>query len=93
MFCFMWDGVLVLKQILKRKMRVISVVLAVLAWSQIGHASPPFATVTVEYEEAARERVWDGRIEAVNQGTVSAQTSAQDRAFLHTRVARLTAKR
>ena len=37
----------------------------------------PFETVVVSYEEAPRERVWDGRIEAVNQGTVSAQTSGR----------------
>lgn len=40
-------------------------------------ASVPFATVNVAYETAPRERVWDGRIEAVNQATVSAQTSGR----------------
>jgi RND family efflux transporter MFP subunit len=37
----------------------------------------PFATLTVAYETAARERVWDGTVEAVNQATVSAQTSGR----------------
>lgn len=40
-------------------------------------AEVPFATVQVAYEVAPRERVWDGRIEAVNQATVSAQTSGR----------------
>lgn len=51
--------------------------LIVLAWAQFGHAELPFETMTVAYEVAPRERVWDGRIEAVNQGTVSAQTSGR----------------
>jgi RND family efflux transporter MFP subunit len=54
-----------------------SILFAALAWSQAGIASLPFDTVSVDYEEAARERIWDGRIEAVNQGTVSAQTSGR----------------
>lgn len=37
----------------------------------------PFATLTIAYETAARERVWDGTVEAVNQATVSAQTSGR----------------
>jgi RND family efflux transporter MFP subunit len=40
-------------------------------------AAVPFATADVTYEVAPRERVWDGRIEAVNQATVSAQTSGR----------------
>ena len=40
-------------------------------------AEVPLATVTVEYEKAPRERVWDGTVEAVNQATVSAQTSGR----------------
>jgi len=40
-------------------------------------ASVPFDTVAASYEVAPRERVWDGRIEAVNQATVSAQTSGR----------------
>ena len=64
---------------MKQSLKKISgaIVISVLAWSQAGIASLPFDTVTVAYEEAARERVWDGRIEAVNQGTVSAQTSGR----------------
>jgi RND family efflux transporter MFP subunit len=37
----------------------------------------PLATLTVSYERAPRERVWDGTVEAVNQATVSAQTSGR----------------
>jgi RND family efflux transporter MFP subunit len=37
----------------------------------------PFPTADVVYEVAPRERIWDGRIEAVNQATVSAQTSGR----------------
>ena len=40
-------------------------------------AALPPATVEVAYEVAPRERIWDGRIEAVNQATVSAQTSGR----------------
>jgi RND family efflux transporter MFP subunit len=40
-------------------------------------ADIPLATLTVEYEQAPRERVWDGTVEAVNQATVSAQTSGR----------------
>lgn len=40
-------------------------------------AAVPFATTNVSYEVAPRERIWDGRIEAVNQATVSAQTSGR----------------
>jgi RND family efflux transporter MFP subunit len=66
-----------LKQTLKRLIPGFSVVLTTLVAAQAGFASPPFDTVTVAYEEAPRERVWDGRIEAVNRGTVSAQTSGR----------------
>ena len=40
-------------------------------------AELPLATSPVLYEVAPRERIWDGRIEAVNQATVSAQTSGR----------------
>jgi RND family efflux transporter MFP subunit len=40
-------------------------------------AAVPFSTAEVTYEVAPRERIWDGRIEAVNQATVSAQTSGR----------------
>jgi len=40
-------------------------------------AEGQLATVPVAYEVAPRERIWDGRIEAVNQATVSAQTSGR----------------
>lgn len=37
----------------------------------------PFETLAVAYETAPRERVFDGTVEAVNQATVSAQTSGR----------------
>jgi RND family efflux transporter MFP subunit len=37
----------------------------------------PFETLAAAYETAPRERVWDGTVEAVNQATVSAQTSGR----------------
>jgi RND family efflux transporter MFP subunit len=40
-------------------------------------AQPAFPTATAVYESAPRERIWDGTIEAVNQATVSAQTSGR----------------
>lgn len=52
----------------------LTVALVLLAPAQ---AAVPFPTVKVAYEAAPRERVWDGRIEAVNQATVSAQTSGR----------------
>ncbi len=40
-------------------------------------AEVPFPTIEVAFQAAPRERIWDGRIEAVNQTTVSAQTSGR----------------
>lgn len=40
-------------------------------------AEVPFPTVEARYEEAPRERVFDGTVEAVNRATVSAQTSGR----------------
>jgi len=37
----------------------------------------PIATVPVVFEVTPRERIWDGTVEAVNQSTVSAQTSGR----------------
>ena len=48
-----------------------------LAMVSAASAAVPFETVTAKLEDAARERVWDGRVEAVNQATVSAQTSGR----------------
>lgn len=45
--------------------------------AMVVQAAVPFATVEAAYEVAPRERIWDGRIEAVNQATVSAQTSGR----------------
>ncbi|GMR17181.1 MAG: efflux RND transporter periplasmic adaptor subunit [Gammaproteobacteria bacterium] len=40
-------------------------------------AEPPIPATPVVFEVTPRERVWDGTVEAVNQGTVSAQTSGR----------------
>ncbi|MDJ0750544.1 MAG: efflux RND transporter periplasmic adaptor subunit [Woeseiaceae bacterium] len=40
-------------------------------------ASDGIESVAATFERAVRERVWDGRVEAVNQATVSAQTSGR----------------
>ena len=34
-------------------------------------------SVVATLEDTARERVWDGRVEAVNRATISAQTSGR----------------
>jgi RND family efflux transporter MFP subunit len=58
---------------MKRVTVFLAALLAALpAWSAV-----PFETVAATYDLAPRERVWDGRIEAVNQATVSAQTSGR----------------
>lgn len=41
------------------------------------YAAVPFATTKAAFEVAPRERIWDGRVEAVHQATVSAQTSGR----------------
>ena len=51
--------------------------IALLSVAVPGYAAVPFETATASYQDAARERVWDGRVEAVNQATVSAQTSGR----------------
>jgi RND family efflux transporter MFP subunit len=51
--------------------------LAVAASTTAPAAEIPLATVTLQYETAPRERIWDGTVEAVNQATVSAQTSGR----------------
>ena len=48
-----------------------------LAWSVQSAAELPFPVEIAAYEIAPRERIWDGTVEAVNQGTVSAQTSGR----------------
>lgn len=55
---------------------VVAGVCALIAFSASA-AAPSLATVTLAAEHAPVERVLDGRIEAVNQGTVSAQTSGR----------------
>jgi RND family efflux transporter MFP subunit len=55
---------------------IVAALLLALAWTG-GHAAVPFATIPVAFEKAPRERIWDGTVEAVNQATVSAQTSGR----------------
>ncbi|MDH5456566.1 MAG: efflux RND transporter periplasmic adaptor subunit [Gammaproteobacteria bacterium] len=55
----------------------LTTLLATLAVAAPGLAAVPFETATVGFVDAARERIWDGRVEAVNQATVSAQTSGR----------------
>jgi RND family efflux transporter MFP subunit len=61
-------------------MRVRGPILAIsallLAWTA-AFAQVPFPMTTVVFERAPRERVWDGTVEAINQATVSAQTSGR----------------
>ena len=40
-------------------------------------AADPIETVEVTLGDTARERIWDGRVEAVNRATISAQTSGR----------------
>ncbi len=40
-------------------------------------AQPLVSVAPVAFEVSPRERIWDGTVEAVNQGTVSAQTSGR----------------
>lgn len=40
-------------------------------------AAPPLTTLTVQPEQAQREQVWDGVVEAVDDTTISAQTNAR----------------
>ena len=54
-----------------------AIVLLALAIATPGIAAVPFETAVATYDFAPRERVWDGRIEAINQATVSAQTSGR----------------
>ena len=56
---------------------VMSAIVLLGAYVSSADAAVPFSTVEVTYEVAPRERIWDGRIEAVNQATVSAQTSGR----------------
>lgn len=59
------------------RLRALVAIPAVLLIALPASGEVPFATATARYEDAARERVWDGRVEAVNQATVSAQTSGR----------------
>ena len=54
-----------------------ALLLGSVAASSAALAAVPFETIEVAYEQAQRERIWDGTVEAVNQATVSAQTSGR----------------
>ena len=62
---------------LKRSKLVIGTALLWCCAAGSAVAELPLGTSPVVYEVAPRERIWDGRIEAVNQATVSAQTSGR----------------
>ncbi|MDJ0712260.1 MAG: efflux RND transporter periplasmic adaptor subunit [Woeseiaceae bacterium] len=51
--------------------------LSVLFMAGLAAGAGPVETVTAVLEDAERERVWDGRVEAVNRATISAQTSGR----------------
>ena len=55
----------------------ISLFLAALAVVAPAYGEVPLETATATFTDGARERVWDGRVEAVQQATVSAQTSGR----------------
>lgn len=59
------------------RVRALWSIAAILILAMPASAELPFATTTARYQDAERERVWDGRVEAVNQATVSAQTSGR----------------
>lgn len=68
------------------KLRLILLPFALAGLAACGGAEPPPAaapplpelpTLTVQPEQAPRERVWDGVVEAVNQATLSAQTAGR----------------
>ncbi len=71
---------------MKRRGLLLSAAIAILAMAGCGReapapatplAAPNLDTHTVSRERAPRERVWDGVVEAVNQATLSAQTSGR----------------
>lgn len=67
-------------------LRLATLALSLLGLTACGGSEPPPAasvplpeltTLTIAPERVARERVWDGVVEAVNQATLSAQTSGR----------------
>ena len=58
-------------------MKRFPVLLVALMAAGYAFAAVPFETTAVTYEVAPSERVLDGRVEAVQQATVSAQTSGR----------------
>jgi RND family efflux transporter MFP subunit len=57
---------------IRKTILLVTLSAAMPVWSAV-----PLDTAAATYDLAPRERVWDGRIEAVNQATVSAQTSGR----------------
>lgn len=55
----------------------LSLFLAALAAAAPAFGQVPLETATATLTDGVRERVWDGRVEAVQQATVSAQTSGR----------------
>ena len=55
----------------------LTIFLAFLAAVVPAYGEVPLETATATFTDGARERVWDGRVEAVQQATVSAQTSGR----------------
>jgi RND family efflux transporter MFP subunit len=58
-------------------LRILTVVLATLITISAAQAEPPLETASVKLQERPRLHHLDGVIEAVNQGTISAQTQGQ----------------
>lgn len=55
----------------------LSLFLAALAVVVPVYGEVPLETATATFTDGVRERVWDGRVEAVQQATISAQTSGR----------------
>jgi RND family efflux transporter MFP subunit len=58
-------------------LRILTVALAALITTSTTQAEPPLETATLKLQERPRLHHLDGVIEAVNQGTISAQTQGQ----------------
>jgi RND family efflux transporter MFP subunit len=60
-----------------QRLPIAAFVVATLLAAQVRAAEVPLETAAASYQLAPRERIWDGTIEAVNQATVSSQTSGR----------------
>ena len=72
----MFPGTRMIKMKLRQK-RPLVVTLLVTSWPALSLAELPFETAVAETARAPLERVYDGTVEAVNQATMSAQTSGR----------------